>query len=51
MYKIQISNSESSQLDYYDYVRFEDMRLLADGKSDLDMSSYETARMKWNVLY
>lgn len=51
VYKIQISNSESSQLDYYDYVRFEDMKLLADGKFDLDMSSYETARMRLERFY
>jgi hypothetical protein len=51
VYKIQVSNSKYAQLDYYDYVRYEDIKLLADGNFSLDLSNYQTARTRLEHFY
>lgn len=37
VYKVRVSNSDSSQLEYYNFVGFEDIKLLTDGKYGSDI--------------
>ena len=37
VYKVRVSNSDSSQLEYYNFAMFEDIKLLTDGKCSSDI--------------
>ena len=40
LYKVKVSNSDSSQLEYYNFAGFEDIKLLTDGKYGSDGDFY-----------